>query len=344
MKKILMVLGCMALVVTGCGEQKADRDYAAGMEALEKKEYDAAIQEFDQVIAQKQRLPEAYRASGIAWLSKGSYPEAIAAFSRSLNYMDSPDETFEKDVMYYLAKTRLAYGEADKAVEIYSDILKRGEDPQAFFLRGKTYITLGDFEKAGEDFTRALKGCEDYNLYINIYQIYREESKTVDGNVYLEEALKLEPTTGEDYYHRGRIYTYQENYENAKEALITAMKMGYEDAMLLLGNVYLDMGDPTSARSMYQEYMAESEKGAKAYNGLAICDIYEENYDSALQNIQLGLAAGDSEANQGLLYNEIVVYEYKRDFATAKEKMKAYLEQYPDDEQGLRENQFLSTR
>ncbi|MBS6194717.1 MAG: tetratricopeptide repeat protein [Clostridiales bacterium] len=344
MKKILMVLGCMVLMIAGCGEQKADRDYGAGMEALEKKEYDAAIQEFEKVIAQKQRLPEAYRAYGIAWLSKGSYPEAIAAFSRSLNAMDSPDETFEKDVMYYLAQARLAYGETEKAIEIYSDILKMKEDPQAFFLRGKTYVSLGDFEKAGKDFTRALKDCEDYDLYINIYQIYREENKTADGNAYLEEALKLEPETGEDYYHRGRIYAYQENYENAKKELISSMKMGYGDAMLLLGNVYLDMDDPSSARSMYQEYLAENEKGAKAYNGLAICDIYEENYDGALQNIQLGLAENDPEVTQSLLYNEIVAYEYKRDFATAKEKMKVYLEQYPEDEQGLRENEFLSTR
>ena len=45
-----------------------------------------------------------------------------------------------------------------------------------------------------------------------------------------------------------------------------------------------------------------------------------------------------------MLYNEIVAYEYKRDFATAKEKMKIYLEQYPEDEAALRENEFLSTR
>lgn len=48
----------------------------------------------------------------------------------------------------------------------------------------------------------------------------------------------------------------------------TAMEQGYEDAMLLLGRVYLEMEDPASARSMYQEYLQKSEQGAKAYNGL----------------------------------------------------------------------------
>lgn len=344
MRKILMVLGCAALLITGCGDKKADRDYESGMKALNKKQYDAAIAEFDEVIAQKHRLSEAYRATGIAWLAKGSYPEAIAAFSRSLNYMEAPDEKFEKDVMYYLAQTRMDYGEIDKAIGIYGDILKKGEDPQAFFLRGKAYIGQGDFENAEKDFSRALDGCKDYNLYINIYQIYADKNKAVDGNIYLERALAMEPETGEDYYHRGRIYEYQKNYESAKESLIASMKMEYEDAMLLLGRVYLKMDDSASARSMYQEYLTQSKNGARAYNGLAMCDIYEKNYDAALSNIQKGLAENDSDETRGLLYNEIVAYEYKRDFVTAKEKMKTYLEQYPDDPEGLRENEFLSTR
>ena len=157
-------------------------------------------------------------------------------------------------------------------------------------------------------------------------------------------ALELEPQDGEDCYHRGRIYEYEKNYEAARDELKTAMEQGYEDAMLLLGRVYLEMEDPASARSMYQEYLQKSEQGAKAYNGLAMCDIYDGAYDSALENIAQGLKENSKEDEQGLLYNEIVAYEYKRDFATAKEKMKIYLEQYPEDEAALRENEFLSTR
>mgnify|MGYP000340977438 CR=1 FL=1 len=79
------------------------------------------------------------------------------------------------------------------------------------------------------------KGCEDYNLYINIYQIYVDHNKAVDGDAYLKMALELEPQDGEDCYHRGRIYEYEKNYEAARDELKTAMEQGYEDAMLLLG-------------------------------------------------------------------------------------------------------------
>ena len=129
------------------------------------------------------------------------------------------------------------------------------------------------------------------------------------------------------------------------DALVEAVNLEYSDAMLLLGRVYLNMGDSASARSMYQNYLDEGEYPGRGYNGLALCDIYEGSYDSALQNIQSGLEAGeDEEARKSLLYNEIVVYEYQKDFATAKSKMAEYLAAYPDDQDAVRENQFLSTR
>lgn len=344
MKKGILLLGCTFLLLSGCGNESADILYERGVEALQEKEYGIAVQEFEKVIELNTRLAETYRAEGIAYYELGAYPEAIAAFSRSLNNMEKNDEQFKKDVQFYLAQARMDYGEIEKAIEIYSEILQSGEDPQAFFLRGKAYMSLESYENAKKDFQRALNDCEDYNLYINIYQIYVDDNKTVEGDAYLQMALELEPQESEDYYHRGRIYEYEKNYEAAVEELKFAMERGYTDAMLLLGKVYLELEDPASARTMYQEYLQKSEEDAKAYNGLAMCDIYDGAYDSALENIQLGLKENSEEDQRGLLYNEIVAYEYKREFATAKAKMKVYLEQYPEDEAALRENEFLSTR
>ncbi|MEE1032262.1 MAG: tetratricopeptide repeat protein [Ruminococcus sp.] len=342
-KKILILLSVL-FCLCGCSDQKLEQAYTEGMQALEKEQYDEAITAFETVIEGQYRLPETYRAYGIAWLEKESYPEAIAAFSRSLNEMETQDLAFKKDVMYYLAEARLSYGELEKAKAIYGDILEIEKDPQAFYLRGKAYLVQNDFENAEKDFLRAVDGCEDYNLYINIYQLYVEKNKTIDGNQYLELALAMTPGTGEDYYQRGRIYDYQKNYEKAKEELISSLKAEYADAMSLLGKIYLKMEDVTSARGMYQEYLAQGVNNARAYNGLAMCDIYEGKYDEALENIQKGLAENNEAENQGLLFNEIVAYEYKREFTTAKQKMQAYLKEYPEDAEALRENEFLSTR
>ncbi len=346
MKMKWMILAGFLFLFAGCGgNQEADQCYKEGIEALEQEKYDTALACFEQLIEAKELLPEAYRGYGIAWMEKGMYPEAIAAFSRSLNNLDGNHPEFKADVMFYLAEMRVLTGELDKAVAVYSELLKDDdENVQAFFLRGKVYLNQKKFANAEKDFDRALRDCEDYNLYINIYQLYAKIGMASEGDKYLEMGLELEPKTGEDYYHRGRIYENQGLYMEAKAALQSAIQLEFEDAMLLLGRIHLKLEDSSSARKMYQDYLKQSEKKAIAYNGLAQCDIYDGDYDGALKNIEKGLATGEGDELQGLLFNEIVACEYKKEFQIAKEKMAAYLEQYPDDEDALRENEFLSTR
>ena len=68
------------------------------------------------------------------------------------------------------------------------------------------------------------------------------------------------------------------------------------------------------------------------------------DYDTALQDIQTGLSLKLSDSSRrDLLYNEIVVYEKKQDFQTAKQKAEEFMQLYPDDETGHREYDFLST-
>ena len=146
MRKEVLAVGCALMVFCGCGKNNAAQHYESGWAAMEKKDYTTAVNEFQQVIDQNSRLAESYRAEGIAYYSEKAYPEAIAAFSRSLNNMDDPDKEFKKDVQFYLAQARMDYGEVDKAIEVYSEILKSGEDEQAFFLRGKAYISMEDYK------------------------------------------------------------------------------------------------------------------------------------------------------------------------------------------------------
>ena len=47
---------------------------------------------------------------------------------------------------------------------------------------------------------------------------------------------------------------------------------------------------------------------------------------------------------QTLCFNEIVAYEYLEDYQQAEVLMNAYLQNYPDDQTAIREQQFLSTR
>jgi len=47
---------------------------------------------------------------------------------------------------------------------------------------------------------------------------------------------------------------------------------------------------------------------------------------------------------QEMSYNEIIAYEKLHDWSSAKAKISAYVEKYPDDEKAKKEAEFLETR
>jgi hypothetical protein len=52
----------------------------------------------------------------------------------------------------------------------------------------------------------------------------------------------------------------------------------------------------------------------------------------------------NNDCIQQLRFNQIVAYEYLGEFEKASALMNGYLESYPDDEQAVREYEFLRTR
>lgn len=93
-------------------------------------------------------------------------------------------------------------------------------------------------------------------------------------------------------------------------------------------------------------YIYGATKTGASRNMLASVALQEENYESALVYIQEGLTltGNSNELTQELLRNEIVCYEMLYDWDTAREKMSAYLEAYPNDEEAAEEAEFLETR
>jgi DNA-binding transcriptional MerR regulator len=233
-----------------------------------------------------------------------------------------------------------------KTMEIYNSILARETDPDVLFLRGRLNMELGNESAAAADFDKAATLIGDYDLYINIYQAYASHGKRADGSDYLERALKIVNTSQADYYNKGLVNYYLQNYDDAKSYLIQALDEDPEDSgsILLLGRVYLALNDVADARAMFNEYVDDPSTAPAAYNGLALCDMEDDDYEKALANVEKGLEYGNSTANRGLLFNEIIIYEHRRDWAMAKAKSAAYIAMYPADEAGLRENEFLSTR
>lgn len=345
-KKIICLLaaGLGALLLTGCGGEN-QKTYEQANADLEEANYDYALNEYQACISAGYKLAQSYRGSGIVKLRTGDYQGAIDDLTNALND-EKTGKSDRKDLLEYRVAAELKAELYDQAM---ADCQTLAEDyslnANDYYLTGCVALAMDSYDEASSNFSEAYGSDSTYEMAIQIYEAYLGQDMEADGTRYLEAALKTEAKTADDYCERGKVYYYMDDYENARTELTTAADKGSTEATLILGMVYMAQGDTSNARSFYQQYIdADGDDPAKGYNGLALCDISDGDYDSALQNISQGLGDATSDEMRDLLFNEIVVYEKKLDFSTALSKAQEYVQTFKDDDAAAKELTFLQSR
>ena len=345
-KRMIVLITVLLIGLFGCQQKdKEPTDVEIGMTAIENEFYSEALESFQKAENAKEDLVEAYRGEGMAYMGLGQYEDAVNSFNKALGETRDRQKEARKDIFYYQAAAMYRQEDFAGTINVCNEILKIAPEGDAYYLRGTCYLEQGENEKAKLDFDTAVKEePEDYDLYLNIYESYREKKLSAQGDEYLQKALEIESSKEEDAYHKARIYYYLENYEEAQAQLTTLVEEKNEDALILMGRVYQAMEDYPHAKNMYEQYITQYGETPEAYNGMVLADIAQQDYDTALANIEKGLALEQERGKQELYYNQIVAYEYKEDFATAKTKAQEYVERYPADEMGQKELDFLLSR
>lgn len=345
MRKISYCVAIVAVTLglVSCGSPEKEQ-YRQAQEDLEKGYYEDALSGFQEAVSNELNVAQAYRGQGIALLRLNRYQEAIDAFKSAIA-QDEGSKDFQRDLWMYKATAEYKNGDLPGALVSAQAAEGLNADAQCHLLLGRLQLEADNYEEAQKSFEEAVSQEDSYDMYIDVYQAYMQKDMEADGEAYLHKALNKGARDSEDYYQRGRIYYFMEDTDNAVKELIQASNDGNGEACLLLGKVYLAQGDAANARVMYQQYMKEGENSsAQGYNGLALCDMAQEDYDSALVNISKGLEIAEASDVKDLMFNEVVAYEKKLDFATARDKIAEYLKLYPDDEEAQREQEFLLHR
>lgn len=342
----LILAACLSVLCVGCRQQdKESTNVEIGMEAIEDEYYQNALESFQAAITEEKRLVEAYRGEGLAYMGMGQYENAVSSFDKALGETDEKMTDAIKDIRYYKAAALYKMDNYVGTISVCDDILKLAAEGDAYYLRGTCYLEQGETDKAKVDFDAAVKDQpKDYELYLNIYESYKEKKLSAQGDTYLQKALEIESTAGEDAYQKARIYYFLENYEQAQAELTALVNEQEEKSLLLMGQIYQAQADYLHARNMYEQYISVYGETPEAYNGIVLADIGEQNYDSALAGIDKGIALDQEKGKQELYYNQIVAYEYKHDFDTAQVKAQEYVTRYPADKAGLKEYEFLQSR
>ena len=227
---------------------------------------------FEEAVRQGIRQAESYRGAGVAYLKLGNYQEAVQRFEQALGQRRL-DKGFRRDVLSYQATAQYKEGEYRQAAKTCEELLRTSEDADSYYLAGTVALAEDDYDEADKDFQQAFERDGGDQMAIQIYEAYRAQGMEADGTEYLEAVLGNTPGNTKGHCQRGRICYYMGDYETAVEELKKAVAEDYGEAILLLGQVYLEQEETDQARAMFEKYIETEEESAQGYNGVALCDI-----------------------------------------------------------------------
>lgn len=145
---------------------------------------------------------------------------------------------------------------------------------------------------------------------------------------------------------------------------------GYEEALIAAGSACVKAQDSETAKSLYEEALNSGKTGEKLesriYNQLGLCQMAEEDYETAADTFDKGYnalitgykagtgaeldqaaAAIPKEDTQGLTllkelaYNKAVCLEYRQQYRQAQAEFETYIKVFGDDEDARHEIDFF---
>ena len=160
---------------------------------------------------------------------------------------------------------------------------------------------------------------------------------------------------GSKAIEEGTTYLEDGNYKKAVTKFKEAADKGQDtgEAYRGIGMAKWELGEYEAALSAFQSALDNgAEKTAALYNFLGSCELKLDNPKEALNYYNLGQECDDAskELMQEMKYNEIVAYlsgfrmPRTYDESTVRKKLKEYVKDYPDDERGTKEAEFLETQ
>lgn len=334
----------------GINKNRADYFIDYGMSLIGVGKYEEAIEQFDQAYQEKnmkiilENNKRALRGKGITYYYMKDYEEATRQFDLALQIEELSD--LNLDILYYKGCTLLKLGKYDEAEKAFTSILSIDENnAKAYYQRAYVYKLLGDYESSLSDYDMAISmdpNCFDY--YFDKYNLYLGIGKTEEANQVLAEAEKIEIVTNEDKYNLAKLHFYQKQYEVALYELGESSAKNFSEAYYYIGEIKREQKNYRDAIYQYKLYI-DSKKvlNPNVYNQIAVCHMRLGEYKDALAYLQWSMNY-PSGSLRVLKKNEIIAHEKLGDFDTALEKIQEYINLYPEDQEALREWEFIKTR
>lgn len=222
--------------------------------------YNEALNICNELIQAYPNRLNAYRSRGVTYQSMNQYDKALNDFDKVIE-LAVPDKDFDLLSTIYGDKARVyeAMHQPDKVrecrekeAEAYTTCIQKKPDYSSYYtLRASVYDELGDYQKA----------IEDYKKAISLPHYVDEETKKIMekfGQKYDEYTM-----IAGDYYMCGGIYQKIKDYKNAVEMYSKAIELNPDDSIyyLVRQQCYEALGEKEKAKADHVEYEILSKEG-----------------------------------------------------------------------------------
>lgn len=338
------------------GNKRKWEQYEVGCGYLDKKQYEAAIDEFKQTINIDPIFPEAYCGLGRSYLAQGNLDAAENAGKKALGLTenDHPDSQKLLDAMgyYHSGRNALTNKQFQKSItEFQKSINRETIFTEAHCGLGKAYLEIGNLEAAKSAAEEALKLIDNYaparELLSDVKMKSYSKGKTYFGRkeyhqaiVELQRAVEIDQDFKGAYLYLGKTYFKLGYLEAAEKETRDALRvdLNYELASELLEEIkkkHKEQGDDyrkkkayTEALKSYQHAIRIDDKYKDAYNNLGIVYRNMKEYEKAVEAYQRAI---DIDARCHVIHNNLsIVYRRIGEYAKAVSSLKWAIAIKPD--------------
>lgn len=288
----------------------------------------------------------AYRKQGIEKLKEGSYEEAVKLFQKALDQSLAIIGELEIDICYYKAVGQYKAGDGKGALGTCTALINYDKDNmEAYYLRGTLYLVQGETEKARGDYQEALNlEPKDIKLHNRIGESLQNAGEEEAAGIILNQALGIKGTAASDYREKGYSCYLLGQYDSARTYLDKAMNMEDKEAILYMAMLLEAKGETEQANRLYENYGSKEKISTKSLGDEGLDKMKKGDYQEALELFGQALKEEGNDQEQEIRKNEIIALENLHEFQKAKEKMEAYVKDYPQDADAAREYEFLKSR
>jgi protein O-GlcNAc transferase len=283
-------------------------------------QFDAAINNYKQVLRINPHHADAYYNMGIVQKGRGDLEAAIATYKKAIKIKPDYAEAY-----YNMGVAQQDQEDLDSALDSYKQAINIKPDyAQAYNNMGNVLNSKRDPEQAVDSFKQAIKHKPDYaQAYNNMGVVLHEEGDLAAAMDSYKQALKIKPNYADAYNNMGLSLNNSGDFEAALDSYKKAVKNNpdYADAYNNMGNTLHSKGDLEAAIQSYKQVLKIKPDHADAYNNMGNSLAGMHDSEAAIQSFVMALK-----------------YKPNHPFARA---YKLHIQAYICDWVGLQEDQHL---